>query len=228
MGLGVSPRRAGQGRARPTARPRPEPALSRHDWTLAARDAFVRGGVHAVKVDRLAKRLGVTRGSFYHHFRNRADLLDALFELWRAQNVAPFEAIARADHLAGWGRIQKVVELWLEESPFDPAFESAVRDWARASRRVADAIRVADAGRIELLREAYREMGFPDDDAFVRARVTYFQQVGYYTLAIRETKAERRRLLPLYHKILAQRHPEAGAPEGHTPRHGHDDADAAR
>lgn len=219
----MSPRRAGQDRAPRAARPRAEPALSRHDWTLAARDAFVRGGVHAVKVDRLADRLGVTRGSFYHHFRNRADLLAALFELWRTQNVAPFEAIARADHLAGWGRLEKVVELWLEETLFDPALESAVRDWAREARRVADAIRAADAGRIELLRQAYREMGFPDDEAFVRARVTYFHQVGYYTLAIRESKAERRRLLPLYLEVLARR-PDAAALEGGARRHGRDDA----
>jgi AcrR family transcriptional regulator len=184
---------------------RGEPTLRRQDWTLAARDAFIRGGVHAVKVDLLARKLGVTRGSFYHHFRNRADLLDALFELWRAQNAEPFEAIACAEHIRGWDRIRKVVDLWLQETLFDPAFESAMRDWARISKRVATAVRAADEARIGLLWKAYREMGFQGDAAFVRARVTYFQQVGYYTLAIRETKTERRRLLPFYLEILAQR-----------------------
>lgn len=184
---------------------RQTPTLSRADWLAAARDAFIKGGVHAVKVDHLARRLGVTRGSFYFHFRGRADLLDALFQLWRKQNVEPFDTIARDSRIAGWDRIRKVTDLWLEEVQFSPAFDTAMRDWGRASKRVADAVGAADQARIALFHKAYNEMGFTGDEAFVRARVTYFHQVGYYTLAIRETRAERQRLLPFYNKILSLR-----------------------
>ncbi len=192
--------------------------LTRQDWVLAARGAFIKGGIHTVKVDHLAHRLGVTRGSFYFHFRGRPDLLDALFQLWRTQNAEPFEAVARDGGITGWERILRVVEFWLEEAPFSPEFDSAMRDWARTAKHIADAVRAADQSRIALFDKAYREMGFPSDEAFVRARVTYSQQVGYYALGIRETKADRRRLLPLYHKILALR-PEgiAGAREGNYP-----------
>lgn len=176
---------------------------------MAARDAFIKGGVHAVKVDHLARRLKVTRGSFYFHFRGRADLLDALFQLWREQNVEPFDAIACASDIAGWGRIQKITDFWMEEIQFSPAFDMAMRDWGRISKRVADAVRAADQARIALFHKAYNEMGFTGDEAFVRARVNYFHQIGYYTLAIRETKAERQRLLPFYNKILSLRPDDA-------------------
>ena len=210
------PRAPGRRQAATQAR-RSRPAraaqtLSRQDWVLAARSSFIKGGIHTVKVDHLARRLGVTRGSFYFHFRGRADLLDALFQLWRAQNAEPFEEVARDPCIKGWDRIQRVVDLWLEETRFSPAFDTAMRDWARSARRVADAVRAADRSRIALLDTAYREMGFADNEASIRARVTYSQQVGYYALAIHETKAERRRLLPLYDKVLALRGAETAAP----------------
>lgn len=187
--------------------------MNRTDWVRSARNTLIKGGVHAVKVDHLARRLGVTRGSFYFHFRGRGDLLDALFQLWREQNVEPFDAIARDGRIAGWERVQRVIDLWLEETPFSPAFDAAMRDWGRSARHIADAMRAADRARIALFLKAYQEMGFTGNEAFVRARVTYFHQVGYYVLAIRESKAERRRLLPFYNKILALRPVDDSGPE---------------
>ncbi len=58
------------------------PQLSRRDWVVAALAALSQGGVAAVKVDRLATRLKVTRGSFYWHFKAHADLLGAMLDFW--------------------------------------------------------------------------------------------------------------------------------------------------
>ncbi|GAF68822.1 unnamed protein product, partial [marine sediment metagenome] len=178
----------------------------------AARAALIEGGVERVKVDALAKKLGVTGGSFYWHFRDRAELLGALVEHWREANTSPwFAAVARAadDPLA---QFEAVVEMWIDEIAFSPAYDSAVRDWARISPEVEAAVREVDARRIELLAGIFRGFGYAKPQAFVRARITYFHQVGYYAMRIIETPAQRRRLKPLYYEGLLgaevmRRHP---------------------
>ena len=61
--------------------------LTRHDWLKAACRVLVSEGIHRVRILTLAADLGVTRGSFYWHFDNRADLLEALIDDWRQRNT---------------------------------------------------------------------------------------------------------------------------------------------
>ena len=66
----------------------PESArLSRDDWLDAAFDAVVEGGFDSVRVLLLADRLGVTRGSFYWHFKDHADLVDSLIRRWHQSEI---------------------------------------------------------------------------------------------------------------------------------------------
>jgi AcrR family transcriptional regulator len=184
---------------------RPIPAsgrLTRDHWVSTARDALIKGGIHAVKIDLIANRLKITRGSFYWHFSDRADLLSALLELWHVQNTEPFEKIAHETALAAADKYLRIVNLWVEEKDFDPAFDSAVRDWARASKKVASAVDAIDTLRMKLFEDVFREMGYPPQEAMVRARITYYHQVGYYALAVKESKAARHKLLPLYLDVL--------------------------
>src|SRR5829696_2935770 len=62
-------------------------ALKAEDWVEAARAAMVEGGIDAVAVEPLARRLGVTKGSFYWHFRDRRALLDATLERWQEEST---------------------------------------------------------------------------------------------------------------------------------------------
>ena len=57
-------------------------SLSREQWVAAAVDLLVDGGIDQVRVDVLAKRLGVTRGSFYWHFKDRGELLEQVLQAW--------------------------------------------------------------------------------------------------------------------------------------------------
>ncbi len=62
--------------------------LQRFDWLQRALTVFVSEGIDAVRITRLADDLGVTRGSFYWHFENREDLIDALVSYWKDKNTA--------------------------------------------------------------------------------------------------------------------------------------------
>lgn len=183
--------------------------LSRADWIAAARRALVEGGVAAVKVDRLAARIAVTRGSFYWHFKSRAELLDALLEEWRHANVEPFLRVEEGE-VPPLLRLKHFFSVWLGGGEFDPDLDSAMRDWARGSRRVAALVRAADATRTDVLRRIFQSLGYAAEEAEVRARVTYYHQVGYYALGIVESRRVREALFPTYFKVLSGFDPPEG------------------
>lgn len=176
--------------------------LSRADWLVAARDALISEGNNGVKVERLAKRLNVTRGGFYWHFRNRGDLLDSLLKSWEQETSVLFEHALQGNHADGIGEFLAMCRSWVEEDVYNPAYDSAVRDWARVSKHVAKAVKRVDRKRIDIIKRIFLDIGYPEEKAFIRARITYFHQVGYYTLGVGETRAQRRRLLPLYVEAL--------------------------
>jgi hypothetical protein len=79
-----------------------------------------------------------------------------------------------------------------------------VRDWARTSSKVLDAVHAVDDRRIGFIEQVFRDLGYAGKEAHVRARVTYYHQVGYYALGVREPRKKRLELLPYYTKILTQ------------------------
>jgi AcrR family transcriptional regulator len=176
--------------------------LSREDWLLAARAALIAEGKDAVKVERLAKTLNVTRGGFYWHFKDRDDLMDALLESWEQETTKAIQSTLEKDHTNGMGEFLALVNLWVDEKAFSPAYDTAVRDWARTCPHVARAVKRVDSRRIDILKRIFLDLGYDDDEAFIRARITYFHQVGYYTLGLGESHSERRKLLPLYIRVL--------------------------
>lgn len=176
--------------------------LSREDWLRAARDSLIMSGKDAVKVERLAKKLEVTRGGFYWHFRDRDDLADALLRSWERETNRVFEQALEGDHADGLSKFLVLCRSWIDEDVYNPSYDAAVRDWARVSKRAEKAVRRVDKKRIDIIKRMFSDMGYEQDEAFIRARILYFHQVGYYSLGLGETKPARRRYLPMYVKAL--------------------------
>ena len=145
-------------------------------WLQAGLDALRKGGVAAVRVERLAADLELTKGSFYHHFRDRSALLDALLEFWsREMTDAEFERIgAVRGGLAV--RLLALAEDVLEKGMgrYDPA----IRAWARSDRKVATAVAQVDRRRVRALTDLFEETEFSPAEARVRARTFYTFLLG--------------------------------------------------
>jgi AcrR family transcriptional regulator len=194
---------AAKGSGRGSA-PRKDP-IGRQGWLDAARNALIREGIAGVKVGKIARRLKVTRGGFYWFFDSHKQLLDELLLDWERRNTAGFESVLRESGRNGMAEFQLLVDVWLNEKDYSPAWDAAVRDWARVSGKVANAVRRTDDARIAILKQVFLDMGCKDEEAFVRARICYFHQVGYYALGVRESREERLRLMPLYTRVLTGR-----------------------
>jgi AcrR family transcriptional regulator len=176
--------------------------LGREAWLNTARQALIDEGTAGVEINKLAKRLGVSRGGFYWFFTNREQLLDELLAYWVQTSTAVFERILQASGRNGVQEFQAIIDLWIDENEYDPKWDGAVRDWARTSAAVLKAVQSVDEKRIAVLEQVFLDLGFKGKDAHVRARITYYHQVGYYALGIRESRKQRLDLIPFYTKVL--------------------------
>lgn len=166
---------------------------SREDWIRAARDILVSEGIGQVKILRLADRLGIARSSFYWFFASREALSDALLDTWRAHNTGGIVSRAERPSRDISAAVLGVFECWVDRDLFDPQLDFAIREWARRSDEARTAIDAADAERVAALTAMFRRHGYDAQDAFIRARILYFTQIGYYALVRDENLAERLR-----------------------------------
>ena len=182
-------------------------SLSRDDWLRAARKVFVESGIDDVKIDRLAKAMKVTRGSFYWHFKDLEDLQGALLQDWQDRNHQEMDTV-RMQWRGRSPSIHDIGAIWLEEGPEFPIFSMAIRVWARKSTMVAAVVRSVDYAWIKLLEQAFRADGRNDMEAHARARVLYFHRIGYWALPMNESVEDRCGLSPFFFEIFAGRKPD--------------------
>jgi AcrR family transcriptional regulator len=183
------------------ARKKREP-LGRDVWLDTARQALIEEGTAGVEVNKLAKRLGVSRGGFYWFFESREQLLEELLAYWANSSTTLFERVLQPGRPNGMEEYYRLVNLWIDEKEFDPRWDGAVRDWARTSASVLKTVQAVDEKRIAILERMFIDMGYTGLDAHIRARVTYYHQVGYYALGVRESRNERLKLMPFYARVL--------------------------
>jgi AcrR family transcriptional regulator len=167
-------------------------SLTAEDWVRAAAEAIEEGGVGAVAVEPLARKLGVTKGSFYWHFENRDALLKAALERWEKE--ATEAVIAAVNQISDpRERLRQLLAEATTEEPLDghasgteiyfsDALELAISD-AADDPLVRPVLRRVSERRIDYLEECYRALGLPPEEARHRALLVYAAYVGTLRLA---------------------------------------------
>ena len=186
--------------------------LSPDSWIGAALSVLVEDGIEAVQITALARKLNVTRGSFYWHFEGRGDLLEALLAEWRARNSGVMlDALAQSDSLEAG--ILDLFSVWVDHTRFDPKLDQAVRDWARRDAVLGEALREEDDARVAAIAAFFERFGYEPTEAFVRARVIYFTQLSFYALGIDEPMQSRVGYLDAYFLCFTGRKVDASVSE---------------
>jgi AcrR family transcriptional regulator len=168
--------------------------LSARDWAQAALKAIADGGLAAVAIEPLARTLGVTKGSFYAHYRNRDELVTAALAEWARshgdEGLAELAAVADPAR-----RLSELLTTVVHAvRPLAPSVHlSLLGD--RNDPRVRDAVGRVNRARLELLTRTYRELGLPPDRAASRARVAYAAILGLSHLAQTDPDAPRSAVL---------------------------------
>ncbi len=150
-------------------------SLSVEQWAHAALDTMAAGGLEAVAVEPLARRLGVTKGSFYWHFQNRGALVQAALELWEQQGTE--DAIAGIE--AVQNPYERIVLLFKQSNSSDRAGRLYLAlAAASGDPAVGAVVRRVAARRLSYLQDCYAALGLSAHDAKLWSTLAYATFVG--------------------------------------------------
>ena len=154
----------------------------RDSWVEQGLEALAEGGPDAVRVEALAKRLGVTKGGFYGYFADRDALLVAMLDAWERESID--EVIDRVEREGGDPRtkIARAGVLAFSGDRLLP-IDLAIRDWARRDQTVADRLRRVDNRRMALLREMIGTFCSDADEVEARGLLAFCLAIGAHFLA---------------------------------------------
>jgi AcrR family transcriptional regulator len=173
--------------------------LHQEDWLLHALETLRREGVGRLRVEPLARSLGVTTGSFYWHFKDRKDLLDQVLAHW-AENMTA--AVGRRMGSREEPRIQLhnlLIDITREERN---RYETAMRNWAAFDSEARKAVRRVDECRLAFVMGLFMQMGFSREQSELRSRILVCDQIGEAGFSIRASMKKRLRLAELRFEFL--------------------------
>ncbi|WP_153146173.1 TetR/AcrR family transcriptional regulator [Dechloromonas sp. H13] len=152
----------------------PRTQLDRSNWIESAIDVLAREGVAGLRVEVLAKRCGVTKGSFYWHFKDRQDLLAAVLEHWREGRIRDIEKITTVSPGHERDQLHFAIEVYgASRNRKGMSIELAMRDWARHDPQAAAVVEAVDLYRLECTRKLFVAAGMSDAEAKSRSLLLY-------------------------------------------------------
>ncbi|MDF2707992.1 TetR/AcrR family transcriptional regulator [Nonomuraea muscovyensis] len=154
----------------------------RERWIEEGLRALAVGGPDAVRVEALAKKLGVTKGGFYGHFADRDALLKAMLDVWERESTD--EVIDRIEREGGdpKAKIQLAGVLTFSSDRLLP-IDLAIRNWARRDEAVAERLRRVDNRRMALLREMIGTFCSDAEEVEARSLLAFCVAIGEHFLA---------------------------------------------
>jgi AcrR family transcriptional regulator len=156
-------------------------SLDPDDWIRAAQIRLSEHGVESVRVEVLARDLGVSKGSFYWHFRDRGELLEKLLARWEDGELDWLNVDDGAGAAARWARFV--------ERTADPErmhMEAALRAWARGEERVATRVAAIEKRKVRLIADVLRHVGFSGAAAESWSEVVLLICLGWLDRATRD------------------------------------------
>jgi AcrR family transcriptional regulator len=165
-------------------------------WIEAGLAVIARSGIEGVRVEVLAKNLGVTKGGFYRRFKDRAALLDGILQTWSAGRIAAIERQTSLDGATARDRLRALIRLYSERMNTEGmAVELAIRQWARSDEAAAKAVAGVDAARLKNVGQLYRATGLTLEQADARAFLFYCFIFGQSLLFLERGPRKRAQLI---------------------------------
>jgi AcrR family transcriptional regulator len=149
----------------------------REAWLDAALQALATGGPEAVRVEALAARLGVSKGGFYWHFKDRPALIEEMLDSWEQRVVGDVIAQIESEPEEPRAKLRHLFEMAASSPDLLPV-ELALRDWSRRDEKVATRLRRVDDRRMEYLRSLFGPICADEDDVETRSILAFSLFIG--------------------------------------------------
>jgi AcrR family transcriptional regulator len=165
-------------------------------WIEAGLAALARGGIDQVRVEVLAKDLGVTKGGFYRRFADRRALLGAILDIWARGRIAAIEQHAKLDGVSARERLRELIRMYSETvNPHGMAVELAIRQWSRVDEAAAAVVARVDAARLKNVALLYRALGFGTEQSEAQALLLYSFIFGQSLLQMKQGVRRQKELI---------------------------------
>jgi AcrR family transcriptional regulator len=156
----------------PTAKKR----VSREQWLSKGLELFAISGAEGLRVEKLARELGIAKSGFYCHFKDRDDLLDHILEYWAHEYTEVITENPMLQHLPARERLRLLMTMVYEQNLTE--FDAAMDMWSRSNKLVARKRKRVIEMRLKFIRDALGQLGFKGDDLEMRTRVLGGFQMG--------------------------------------------------
>ena len=189
--------------------------LGPDDWIREAMTLLVSKSVDGVRVEVLAKNLGVTRGSFYHHFLDRDDLLMRLLGAWKRRQTEQVIARYEQSKPTPQGRIQELIGLPFrgEAAREGGSVELAIRAWARRDELPRSVVIEVDEQRTNYIRYCFELLGFDKPNQRKRAFILYGYMQSESIFRLPGNTKERQERREFVFKLLCDASSKSGIPQ---------------
>jgi AcrR family transcriptional regulator len=151
------------------------------DWLQAGYTILAEEGIQALKIDRLCAQLGVTKGSFYWHFTDMAAYRAALIESWADKRGEEHRVYREIADKPPAERLSILIGDLV--TPRHWKLERTMREWARTDPTMAASVEAADRRVLATVRQVFLDLGFPPEEAELRAHTTFAAGIGFLQIA---------------------------------------------
>ncbi|MBM2769309.1 TetR/AcrR family transcriptional regulator [Burkholderia anthina] len=176
-------------------------------WLDAATESLLESGIESVRILPLAKKLNLSRTSFYWFFKDREELLATLLARWKGKNTANWVARTEAYADSISEAVLNVFDCWFDDTIFDNRYEAAIRSWGQQAPEIATELADADTKRIAALTAMFERFDYAPVVAQVRARTMYLTQLGYVSMKTTEPMNERMARIATYAEVFTGKLP---------------------
>lgn len=143
--------------------------VSKDRWLAKALETLESNGVEGVKIERLAKALGISRSGFYWHFKNRQDLLESILDYWVREYTGVVSNTPDVKKLDPKKRLLTVMDMIRDKNL--NKYDLAINAWAKVDPLARKALKKAVNMRLVFLRSIFAELGFDGDELEMRTRL---------------------------------------------------------
>jgi AcrR family transcriptional regulator len=177
--------------------------LSREEWLRQALEVLACNGQAKLRVRELAGAIGVSTGSFYWHFKNRADFVEKLSDYWAEITTRNIAERIRSGPGSAKRRLLRLMEA-IEENDWG-RYEIPIRAWGAQEPVVARSVKAVDRLRVSVLQQLFEEMGFTGRELEMRVMtcaVFLSLERGFFK---RPSKITRREHIKLRHGLFTRK-----------------------
>ncbi|MFC3050673.1 TetR/AcrR family transcriptional regulator [Kordiimonas pumila] len=182
------------------------PKLDEETWVHSALRLLAKSNIEGVSIDVLARNFGVTKGSFYHHFQNRGELLKKMLDMWMANTTFGIITRINTSSRDPKQRLLDLLELPSRTAPEKLGWETelAIRSWARRDALALQTIIDVDRVRFDYTKRLFLDLEFAEEEATVRANMALAYLLGESLLStsIHSTDVRKASARNLWQKLV--------------------------